>query len=202
MDLDPESCRFARESLGLERVVHGDIAELDKILGTQFDFVYSRHVIEHLPDPVGALARLVAALRSGGTLVVQCPNGNSLEYLAYPRLGLRQRLGRIRRASGLSKVGVLVVVLTGGMLHGMDPPRHLWAVTPAGMTWWAKRARVDCRIRTYHLGDRTYSPHYVRPAGLVTRMGDLLGQQIFSRIRGGTHLVAFVRKTDALNALA
>ena len=50
VDLDPESCRFAREGLGLERVIHGDVAELDKILDTQFDFVYSRHVIEHLPD--------------------------------------------------------------------------------------------------------------------------------------------------------
>ena len=93
-----------------------------------------------------------------------------------------------------SKLQVLLVVATGGILHGMHPPLHLWAVTLKGMAAWAGRAGVNCKLWARHLGVLAYSPHYVTHAGLGRRLSDWIGQQILSRIRGGTHLVAALRQ--------
>jgi SAM-dependent methyltransferase len=43
-----------------------DLADED-----DFDVVYVRFLLSHLPNPAGALARMVGALRSGGVLVVE-----------------------------------------------------------------------------------------------------------------------------------
>ncbi len=40
----------------------------------QGDFVYSRHVLEHIPQPVPFLARLRGAIREGGSLYIEVPN--------------------------------------------------------------------------------------------------------------------------------
>ncbi len=40
----------------------------------QGDFVYSRHVLEHIPQPVPFLTRLHAAIIPGGTLYIEVPN--------------------------------------------------------------------------------------------------------------------------------
>lgn len=44
-----------------------------------FDFVHMSHVIEHLPDPVGSLARVVEWLKPGGLLYIETPNVSSVD---------------------------------------------------------------------------------------------------------------------------
>ena len=67
----------ATESAYGINVVRGDFADVP--LGHDFDVVTLWHVLEHLPDPVGALARAADLLKPGGRLVVSVPNNESLQ---------------------------------------------------------------------------------------------------------------------------
>jgi len=192
VDLDPLSCAFARERLGLRRVVNGECADVAAREGGRFDFIYCRHVIEHLPDPAALLESMVLCLAPRGVLAVQFPNGDSLEYLAYPA-EMRWRWAAMRRGSRLSATRLLWLMLAGAMLHDLDPPRHLWAVTGAGVTAWARGRGLECRVRTADLGDPAYSPYYARSSDLAGRARDFVGQRVLARLRGGCHCVAVLR---------
>ncbi len=192
VDLDPRSCEFAREQLGLKRVYNRDAMGFHRGSKRRFDFIYARHVIEHLADPPAFLRDVLNALAPGGMLVVQCPNGDSLEYLAYPSSTIRNRFHSVRDAAGLPAARVLSIWLTGGMLHGIDPPRHLWAITGKALAAWARSANVDCRLRYRPLWDLAYSPGY-RPQRWIDCLQAAVGRFLLAPVRGGTHLVAILR---------
>src|SRR5439155_18858419 len=67
--------RYARERLGLE-VLHAGLLDADLPQGS-FDAVVMADVIEHLPDPAGALDRLAQVLRPGGVVHLALPNAGS-----------------------------------------------------------------------------------------------------------------------------
>ena len=48
----------------------GDLADPALLAGAQFDFVFARLILIHLPDPVAALRRLWGWVAPGGTLAV------------------------------------------------------------------------------------------------------------------------------------
>ncbi len=74
---------YAREQLGLE-VITGDLLESPLPAG-RFDAVTMGDVIEHLPDPLGALERIRSLLAPGGVLWLALPDAGS---------GLARALGR------------------------------------------------------------------------------------------------------------
>jgi SAM-dependent methyltransferase len=193
VDLDPQSCDFARDTLGLERVFNCDAMDMRKYASGNFDLIYCRHVVEHLLDPTSFMERILGYLKDDGIFVVQVPNGHSLEYLAYPKSTIRKRISVICRTNDLSLLKVFWIMISGGMLHGIDPPRHLWAITREGMKRWADGKGVKCDIHTHHLGDPAYSPYYRKGKGLRAGIQDLIGQRILGPIHGGTHLVAVLR---------
>lgn len=194
VDLDPQSCSFARDELRLEQVLNCDAMQIQQLIDGKFDFIYCRHVIEHLPEPTTFLSSVVGNLTEHGILVVQFPNGASLEYMAYPKSTLQSRYNSIRISNGFLNLRVFLVMVSGGMLHGIDPPRHLWAITKKGISRWARAAGLVCDTRTYHLGDSAYSPGYNRPENFAGALRDFAGQRLLSRVHGGTHLVAILRK--------
>ena len=197
VDLDPQSCDFAGNTLGLERVFNCDAMDIGEYAGGNFDFIYCRHVIEHLPDPITFMERILGYLKDDGIFVVQVPNGDSLEYLAYPQQStIRRRVSVICRTNDLSLLRVFWVMISGGMLHGIDPPRHLWAITREGMKRWADGKGINCDIHTHHLGDPAYSPYYKRRKNIIFRVLDFVGQKLLGPIHGGTHLVAVLRRVD------
>lgn len=193
VDLDPQSCRFAREELEIERVYNVDAMELHGITKQTYDFMYCRHVIEHLPDPTAFLLRMINALSEKGIFVVQFPNGDSLEYLAYTHLNFLYRFNKIKNSNNFSALNTLCLLVFGKMLHGMDPPRHLWAISRKGVKEWAKRNKLYCKVFTRNLGDISFSPGYYRNSGIKRRSLDFIGQKFLASIRGGTHLVAILR---------
>jgi SAM-dependent methyltransferase len=90
-------------------------------LGRQFDVVYARYLLSHLPDPQGALEAMRAATRKGGSVVVEDIDFDL--HVAQPRPPAFDRYLELYRA---------VVVRRGG-----NPVlgRHLFAMAQdAGLT--------------------------------------------------------------------
>lgn len=58
---------------------HGDAQFLSKLKNNTFDFVYSSHTIEHLPDPSEALKNWFRVLKPGGFLIVYLPHRDLYE---------------------------------------------------------------------------------------------------------------------------
>jgi SAM-dependent methyltransferase len=104
----PEAAEAARAAFGVDVIVENflDVREL----GT-FDLVTMWHVLEHLTDPIGALARAADCLNPGGRLLVSVPNLESLQ----------ARLG-------------------GEDWFHLDLPRHLFHFTPRSLTTLVERA--------------------------------------------------------------
>ncbi|MDP8299566.1 MAG: class I SAM-dependent methyltransferase [Candidatus Tantalella remota] len=195
VDMDPQACEFASKTLHLKAVLNCDAVHLDKKISRRFDLIFSRHLIEHLPQPVVFLKKSLEYLEETGTFVVQCPNADSIEYLAYFRPLLKERVKSISKTNHYSKARVFLIMATGGMLHGIDPPRHLWAITGKGLERWAESEGVSCDINYYPLTDRTFSPYWKKRDNFIHKTQDLVAHRIFAPLKGGTHLVAIFRKT-------
>ena len=191
IDLDIHACDFARKEVGLTNVLNQDAAKLDA--GNQeFDFIMCRHLIEHLVKPTEFIFQLINILAEGGLLLIVCPNGDSLEYFAYPQLNLKDRVQKIRAASGLSKFAVNLRLLSGQMLHGIDPPRHLWAISRKGMRLFLEANHIQAEIKTFPLTDPIYSPYYTSRT-FTQKIGSIIGDTFTSKIAGGTHLSVAIR---------
>ena len=73
LELDPAAAHAAEPYC--EQVLVGDVETMELPLErASFDVVLCGDVVEHLRDPVAALARLRPLLRSGGRLVLSTPN--------------------------------------------------------------------------------------------------------------------------------
>jgi SAM-dependent methyltransferase len=190
IDMDRQSCRFASE-LGLINVIHGD-AVLSDFDDKKFNFIMCRHLIEHLKDPAAFVLNILKLLSKNGILFLVCPNGNSLEYLAHPETNIKERINTISRSSKLNKLQVVYQMLSGNMLHGIDPPRHLWAITEKGITQLLNNKGHKISINTFPLSDKAFSPYYA-PSSLLEKFFCMLGTSAASKIRGGTHLAAVIK---------
>lgn len=193
VDLDEKACTFAKSS-GIDTVLHGDATQL--CYGKKkYDFIMCRHVIEHLPNPTFFITKILTALSENGLLLLMCPNGNSLEYLAHPQSNIAMRINTISRSSHMAKSKVVQRLIFGDMLHGIDPPRHLWAITQKGIQNIIDNKKYISTIITRPLTDTTFSPYY-RPASFWSKAFDLFGTYFCAKIHGGTHLVAVIRKKE------
>ena len=74
VDLDPTKIELARGDAEQAEVANVEfrVADLSDGLGeAEYDVVYARFVLTHLPDPAAGVATMVAALKAGGRLVVE-----------------------------------------------------------------------------------------------------------------------------------
>ena len=62
---------------------HGDAQKLEHIEDESFDFVYSSHTIEHLPDPSEGIKNWFRVLKSGGYLIIYLPHRDLYEKKEY-----------------------------------------------------------------------------------------------------------------------
>ncbi|MHB0998360.1 MAG: class I SAM-dependent methyltransferase [Armatimonadota bacterium] len=99
---------YARSVLGLDPVL-GSFPEY-KFNAESFDVVVMKHVLEHIPNPVVALAEAYRILRPGGVILVESPNFNSL----------------MRRVKGPEWIG-------------LQPSQHLWQLTPSSISRMLKK---------------------------------------------------------------
>lgn len=79
LELSDNMARRVRERLGVDVMV-GDFLQLDPAPADReaYDVVCLRHVIEHLPDSLGAMTRIRALTRSGGYFLAEMPNVEAL----------------------------------------------------------------------------------------------------------------------------
>jgi ubiquinone/menaquinone biosynthesis C-methylase UbiE len=75
--VDRDMWQFTRDSGGPLRLIRGDAQKLHFGDNT-FDFIYSYHVLEHVPDPRLALAEMRRVLIDGGGYFVGTPNRHRL----------------------------------------------------------------------------------------------------------------------------
>jgi SAM-dependent methyltransferase len=108
IEFDPEAAAKARTVT--PDVFEGDPVDAPFAPG-RFDVVTAFHVIEHLPDPLGALRRMVEWLVPGGLMIVEVPN-----------------------------VGGVGGRMFGRYWSGLDFPRHLVHFTPETMGAMVARA--------------------------------------------------------------
>jgi len=114
IDLSPAACRLAR-ARGLD-VFQGTVEDYETT--ERFALIFLSHVIEHVPDPVGTIARLTSLLEPGGVIYLETPNVGALDarvwgqewgLIHYPRhLSLFDRV-TIRRLLGSAGLEVLEV---------------------------------------------------------------------------------------------
>jgi SAM-dependent methyltransferase len=79
LELSAKMAENVREQLGVEVMVGNflEVAPAAEDAGA-FDAVVLRHVIEHLPDSLGAMAQIRAYLKRGGCLLLEMPNIESM----------------------------------------------------------------------------------------------------------------------------
>jgi SAM-dependent methyltransferase len=108
IELDPDAAARAQEVT--PDVFIGDPIDAP-FAPESFDLIAAFHVLEHLPDPLGVLRRMLAWLAPGGAAIVEVPNVDGVG-------------GR----------------LFGRYWSGLDMPRHLMHFTPATMAALTERA--------------------------------------------------------------
>lgn len=82
VDLDPEGAQFIEQTYRIPVVVAP--FEEARFADAQFDAVVATHVIEHLFEPVEAMAKMRRLLKPGGLLVLETPN------VLHPKVGFRR----------------------------------------------------------------------------------------------------------------
>lgn len=193
IDIDDKACKFAAKELNLKNVINDDVRNLKNITSLKFDFIYARHLIEHLKYPLEFIDSCIELLTSSGVLVIQFPNGISLEYLGYPKL-LKGRINTIRKSNKeFTKLKTILTICSKKIAHGIDPIRHLWAITPEGISKYLKRKDIDFQIQTAPLTDPVFSPYY-RAIGNFEKTRSGIVNNTLVKINGGTHLIVIIKK--------
>lgn len=154
IEVDPEAAAKAREVT--PNVFVGDPTEAP-FPEASFDLITAFHVIEHLPDPLGALRTMVRWLAPGGLIIVEVPNAAGW--------GAR---------------------LFGRYWSGLDFPRHLVHFTPATMRAMVEKAGASV-LSAAHRTKPRYFIRSLRHGladrnGLGSRIGLAL---VTSRLGGG-----------------
>lgn len=111
VEFSPDAAQFARDHFHLN-VITGELPDAHFPPNT-FDVVYLGDVLEHLPDPVGALAEIHRITTAGGLLAVACPTQTNT---LFSRLGF-------------AAYGILGKKATASL-----PPYHLFEYRPKSLT--------------------------------------------------------------------
>ena len=196
IDMDNEACDFARDQMGLNRVICDSVEQLDNHMhGERFDFIYCRHVIEHLVDPVSLILSCANLLTPTGVFVLQCPNGTSKEGVLFPGYW-KKFLKNVRRSNQWGRLQAYRYSLTQNYGWGIEPIRHLWAVSGAGIEACLREdKRFVAQIKSASLTDPVFSPYW-QSTKPIANVAWKMARPLVGRVIDGMHLVAEIRRND------
>jgi SAM-dependent methyltransferase len=143
VEVDEAAARKARRFSA--RVHTGDLLAAPFEPG-EFDCVTAFHVLEHVPDPVAAVRRMLEWLAPGGLLIVEVPNAGGLGARLFGRawsgLELPRHLSHFTPAT-LERVAILA----GGRIvwrwHQAKPRYYLWS-----LGFWLRDRGLEGLART------------------------------------------------------
>jgi SAM-dependent methyltransferase len=135
------AARAARARAGVE--VETGFVEDVELEAEGFDAICAWHVLEHVPEPAGALERLRTALRGGGVLFLEVPNAESPAARAadWPHWAPEYHVAHYGPASLralLERAGMAPVAIDTFPGTGYYPPRK--ALAPGQLLSYAREA--------------------------------------------------------------
>lgn len=188
IDLDPQACNYVKENLNIHKVINANVCELQKHTDERYDFIYCRHLIEHLTDPLPLIDAAINLLNDNGVFVLQFPNGISIERLAYKPY-YKNRRKQFIESNSMSKHKAFRLLHSRKTGFGLDPLRHLWAISPKGIrSYLSNKKDIEFNIFTASITDKIYSPYF--PNEGVSKCK----RALYRAIGGGAHLVCEIRK--------
>lgn len=168
-DFDPGALKFAKDELGVADCVES----LDQLEGKTFDVIWAFHVIEHWRNLEESFFEMAHLLKPGGMIVVATPNARSWE--KYFRFGHFRNYLRSWKSGGAGGLEALLLLLRYDSVFCWDPPRHLYAFTPASLKKFGFRVGYNVEVRVGSNLDPRFEPRrYVmgdpgnRRRGLLT----------------------------------
>ena len=194
VDLDSAACSFAKEELKLKDVRNIDLSMLSQQEDKKYDFIYCRHVVEHLTTPTAVIDSAIQLLSDGGTFILQFPNGLSLEYLAYPRR-IAPYAKKLKDSNSFGWIKTIALLTSTRNAFAIDPIRHLWAITTDGVLRYLERysREVTFRATTRSISDPVFSPYY-RNSHFMDCIRATISRSTLARLRGGAHAVVTIHK--------
>lgn len=196
IDLDDKACQFATNEMGLQNVIHDRVENLHKHVGEKrFDFIYCRHVIEHLVDPVSLIKSCSKLLSDKGTFVLQCPNGISKEAVFYPRYW-NKFLKPTCESNNWSRFKGFRFSLSKSYGWGIDPIRHLWAVSETGIRQLINNEDgYVTKVFSKSLRDPVFSPYW-SPTDRLSKITKPFAAVLVPHAMCGAHLVAYINREN------
>lgn len=196
IDLDEQACQFAETEMGVPRVIHDQVENLHEHVGDkQFDFIYCRHVIEHLVDPVSLIKSCSKLLSPKGTFVLQCPNGMSKEAIFYPRYWNKFLIPTCE-ANEWSRFKGYRFSLSRSYGWGIDPIRHLWAISEDAIRLLFQNENgFEAKVASASLRDPVFSPYWL-PTDRLSKVTSPLAAIMVPNLLCGAHLVAYIKRQN------
>lgn len=198
IDLDAEACEFARSEMGLKRVICDSVENINLYTEEKsFEFIYCRHVIEHLRDPVQLMKQCAELLSPTGVLILQCPNGPSKEGILFPSYWMKF-LRIAKESNNWSKVYAAYFSMTSRYGWGIDPIRHLWAISGKAIkAAFDGDNRFKVRTKSASLTDNVFSPYW-KASNRWDLFAGASANILAGRVFQGMHLIAEVRRNEAV----
>jgi SAM-dependent methyltransferase len=126
------------------RVHTGDLQAAPFAAG-EFDLITALHVLEHVPDPVGAVRRMLAWLAPGGLLVIEVPNAGGLGARIFGRAWSGLELPRHLSHFTPDTLGRAATQAGGRVVwcwHQAKPRYYLWS-----LGYWLRDHRASWLVR-------------------------------------------------------
>lgn len=142
----------------------------------KFDLIFSTHVVEHIPDPIGIIRELAKALKPGGLVLIVVPRvygeapTDSLLYLSHPHLFNEVSLASAFRKGGLRP-------------YSWDPSKFDFELAVVGSP--------DLDWRPGQLEHLFREPSAEAGGEMIGKLTDYLRAPFCSLGEGGKKLVAF-----------
>ena len=194
IDLDNKACDFAKNIMGIKNILNMDISKID--MDEKFDFIYCRHVIEHLKEPYKLIEKACSLISNEGVFVLHFPNGLSLERFGYKDI-IKNKVEKIAKSNNIGYFKSYKLLLSKKFCHGLDPINHLWAITSKGMQNYLNRLGYKYEIKYANLDNNIYSPYFYYQS-MSERIRATFVNLTLTKLYGGVHLIFFIRAEQSM----